>query len=553
MTISIHSLTLQILLCFSMIGSVCTARADEIFEETNLKRLHLVVIGVSKFSDSFWPDLKWAASDAKAFSEKIGAGTDYKKGISLFINEDATLSAIRFKLKAVASTARENDVVLLYISSHGTLRKGPENTIDPVVVLHDSSHTTLARSSLPHSELRSWLSAIKSRRKAIVLATCHSGVGKSKFTEEIREFKRGEKGKTLRSLESISEGSLILAASARNETALESDDLKADVYSHFLLESLDAGDKNSDGAVSLLEAHDYARLRTYAFTKGRQRPTVEAQMIGDADFPIKGRRSQSGKPILEAYSSKYEGYFVGIGKGEPVELPTALPLTNGENTVVVTEPTLEYERRFLINANQGEQVSLDDLLQPQPYWFSAALINSSVSDARFKKVTGSKDFFDSQVRLGVRKEIWSAAALYNFGRNFSTDPLPNLRSTLSHSAAGVEIGMNFAPLSALPKIEIHPITHILFSKRKLTFKDNTTTETFSSNTTSVGIGYGLAVSAPITFSSPTARLRPILLDVAFYRTHELESNFIPFGKLDISSLNGRIGLTIHFGGKGLEI
>lgn len=110
------------------------------------------------------------------------------------LDEKATLTETRRKLSDVTAKAGRDDIVLLYISSHGTLRMGKSNSLEPVVVLYDSDKNNLSRSSLPHSELRRWVSDLKARRKAIILATCHSGVGKSKFTDEVQAFKKGEKG-----------------------------------------------------------------------------------------------------------------------------------------------------------------------------------------------------------------------------------------------------------------------------------------------------------------------------------------------------------------------
>lgn len=550
---SILSLALKTLIFIGFFQKPSTARSAEVLEEIATQRMHIIVIGVSQFSDSFWPNLKWAASDTQTFAQKIGVDSGYRKGASIFLNENATLAKIRTELETIATTATKDDIVLLYVSSHGTLRKGPSHTVEPVIVLHDSNHQSLARSSLSHRELRHWLTRIKSRRKAIVLATCHSGVGKSKFTDEIKEFKRGEKGKPTRSFESISEGSLILAASAQNETALESDDLKSDVYSHFLFESLDAGDKNSDGAVSLLEAHDYARLRTYAYTKGRQRPTVDAQMIGDADFPIKGRRNRTGQPILEAYSSKYEGFLVGVGKGEPIELPTAMPLSDGDNRITITESAAEYKRSFLVTASPGDIVTLDALLKPPPYWIAGAIVHNTVDDVRFEKITGSRHFTDTQLRLGMRRDAWSLAALYNRGGSLNASPLPNLRSNLSHSALGIEIGRSFSPINRFQKFEIQPLTHLFASTRTLSFQDKATSESLSSDVTSYGIGYGVTLSNPIPLYIPKIGKNTIHVDLSFVKTHEKTSNFSPFGSMSFNSTAGRLGLTLRFGGTGVEI
>ncbi|NBW80835.1 hypothetical protein EBR21_03690 [bacterium] len=206
----------------------------------------------------------------------------------------------------------------------------------------------------------------------------------------------------------MSEGSVILAASARNETALESDDLKADVYSHFFVEALTSGDRNGDGSVSLLEAHDYAKARTYAFTKGRQRPTLDVEMIGDSDFALKGQRRRDGKPVLEAWSQQFDGYSVGLAKGAPVELPLAIPLEEGKNEISVYAPDESEPRRFALNLDRGERISLQQILAPPPYYAAYSIAIDLPNDSRIRKLTGSSALIDHGIAVGGEWQNWDA-------------------------------------------------------------------------------------------------------------------------------------------------
>lgn len=526
-------------------AAVRPAAAAEVLQEKPVAKIHMIVIGVSKFSDQFWPELKWAEADAKAFATKAGVGTSHHKVVTLLTNEQANLGSVRKKLSEIESSARRDDIVLLYVSSHGTLRLDKSNTLEPLIVLHNSDHNSLLKTALSHNELRGWMSRLKTRKKAIVLATCHSGVGKSKFTTEVSEFKRGVKGAALRPLDSVSEGSLILAASSRNEIALESDLLKGDVYSHFLLEALDAGDRNSDGAVSILEAHDYARIRAYSFTKGRQRPTLETEMVGDVDFSLAGTQKDRGVAILEAYASKYEGYSVEVGKGERVELPTAVPLPTGPNTVRVYEPDDKTPREFVFNADAGEKVSLNELFAPPRYYlgFSADLMTPS--DSRFAKAAGQNDFFEPKLTLGLHRDFFDIHFFYNLTRSFSAFPLTNLNSRLRLDGAGIQAGFAYAPLSAFPLLAVKPAFQLARNTRELSFRDISADETQSRATVSWSYGYAFDLVIPFFRSRVAYR-------VGVGNNFE-KVEFSDFGSIDMSSVFFRMGVSWYFGAKAWEL
>ncbi len=522
-----------------------TAQSAEVLQKKQSSKIHIITIGVSKFSDSFWPELKWARNDANQFAQKIGTGTSLERVNVTLLDEKATLTEIRRKLSDVTTKAGRDDIVLLYISSHGTLRMGKSNSLEPVVVLYDSDKNNLSRSSLPHSELRRWVSELKSRRKAIILATCHSGVGKSKFTDEVQAFKRGEKGVALRPFESVSEGTLILAASSRNETALESDELKADVYSHYLLEGLETADRNGDGAVSLLEAHDYARVRTYAFTKGRQRPTVEAEMIGDADFPVKGRQRNSGLPILEGYSSKYEGYLVGVEKGEPVTLPSALPLSEGKNTIRVYEPFEEQPRQFIVKASTGERILVQDLMASPPFYFGLTAESIMPSDSKFQKITGLSNYFKYKIYAGYRWQFLDISAHYGLKKSFSKDVRYNLRSTLDLTGWGIQSGYVYSPLAGKLQLTIKPSFTLSRQSQTLRFRDNSAEDQQSNTSNTWAYGYLLE-------SGLKLNRYPYALTLGAGQTFEKHS-FEQFGSLNMNAIFYHLGLMWFLGAKAKEL
>lgn len=258
-----------------------------------------------------------------------------------------------------------------------------------------------------HAELRGWLESLVARKKALILATCHSGVGKSKVAPEVAALFSRTKG-SLVPLEQVSEGTLVLAASTRDETAREDDLLKGDIYTHFLLEGLAVFDRNKDGSVSVLEAHDYARQKTYVHTKGRQKPTLETQMIGEADFALRGRKeTQASVAILEGYGKVFQGFEVEVNGRAKGELPFAFPLEPGVNRVSVFAPgsssvLVTYE----VDVEAGEKIDLATLSQPPPWHLSLSGHSQKALDKRASKVASNGSLSLTEVSVTYSVLPW---------------------------------------------------------------------------------------------------------------------------------------------------
>ena len=543
-----RSIAFKLFTIFFIAVFLCLSKSDialagETVQKKKSAKLYVLVIGVSKFADAFWPELKWAESDAKNITQNVGTEAAFETVRYVLLNEKATIAEFRKNLAEVEKKATTDDLILVYISSHGTLKMGKDNVLEPVIVLHDTLNGNLARTSFSHTEIRRWLSGVKASRRAVILATCHSGVGKSRYTTEVSEFRRGEKGNSLRPLERVSEGSIILAASSRNETAIESDELKSDVYTHFFIESLSVGDRNGDGTVSLLEAHDYAKTRTYNFTKGRQRPTLEIEMIGDSDIPLKGQRKRDGKPVLEAYSEKYEGYSIGLSKGSPIELPRAILLDEGINEIVVYPPDDGRTRRFVLSAQLGEKVSIDKLFEPPPYYAAISPEFIQMDNSRFKKLTGFGLLVEPKFSLGVLFSGLDAHVSFVPKRRLIHEFRPNLTAILTSLkwGAGVAKIWHVSDWSAL--------RFGLLGNRvnnTLTIQETVSSEgqTSRSNVWS----WGWSVDSTFKFFHEV----PFRFLLGFGEFFE-ENSFDPFGDLSMKSRFFRTGLLWEFGGSAREL
>ena len=404
------------------------------------QRTFVVSVGVDRYADEFWPPLRWASADARRVGERVGQGAVGEVKRHILINEAADIDSIRATLAQVAREASRADTVVLYVSAHGTLAQTLDGELERVIVTHDTRKDSPLATGLGQSELGQWLDGLAARRKLMIFATCHSGEGKSRLPEAVRVLLGTPKGKVV-SLADVSEGALVLAAAAKNEAALEDDRLQGDIYTHFLLEGLETHDRNKDGVVSALEAHDYARDRTWQHTRGRQRPTANARFVGDADVPLYGRRTRPGLPVLEAYDERLAGFRVEVDGRSKGEVPTAFPLSEAGSVVVVYAP--EGERvlaRYRVRAQAGESVSLDAVVLHRPWLLGAGWRHTAWSSNQWADVLGIDSAARAMISVGTQVGRWGLRLMLpeNSEVQHTVRTALSARSTLSGAGLGLE-------------------------------------------------------------------------------------------------------------------
>lgn len=404
------------------------------------QRTFVVSIGVDRYTDEFWPPLRWASTDARRVGERVGQGAVGEVKRFVLVNEAADIGSVRATLAQVAREATRADTVVLYVSSHGTLAQTLDGELERVVVTHDTRKDSPLATGLGQNELGKWLDSLSARRKMMIFATCHAGEGKSRLPDAVRVLLGTPKGKLV-SLADVSEGALVLAAAARDEAALEDDRLQGDIYTHFLLEALETHDRNKDGVVSALEAHDYARDRTWQHTRGRQRPTANARFIGDADVPLYGRRTRPGLPVLEAYDERLAGFQVEVDGRSKGEIPTAFPLSETGSLVVVYAP--EGERvlaRYRVRARSGESVSLDEVVLHRPWLLGAGWRHTAWTSNQWADVLGTDSVARATISVGAQVGRWGVRLMLpeNSDGQHTVRAALSAHSTLSSAGLGLE-------------------------------------------------------------------------------------------------------------------
>lgn len=330
-------------------------------------RLFILAIGVANFNDSFWPALKWSEQDAKRVAATFGDKTHRRRVVSVLTGQQVTRQSIEKELDQIAAQAGRKDAVAIYVSTHGTLALARGNDLEQILVLPQTDSKNVVATGLSIARLRRKLETVLASHKLLMLAACHSGIGKSRLTPAVQEALSGAKGQ-LESIDDVSEGILVLSAAARGETAREDDRLRGDIYTHYFIEALKSFDRNQDGAVSALEAHDYARDRAYTRSGGKQRATLEAQAIGEVDLILQGRVTRRALPVLEARDDELAGLMIRVDDGVKGRLPTAVALRPNASTVRLYRPADDKPFvSYKVAAPPGTRLELDDIMAGQTW------------------------------------------------------------------------------------------------------------------------------------------------------------------------------------------
>jgi Caspase domain len=360
-----------------------------------------LLVGIQGYDDPEWRALRYPGADAAGLAAvlrdpDLGAFDDVE-----VVADRPTREEVRAALSRLAERSRdERDTVLLYFSSHGTLARDATGLLRRYLVARDTRFSDVAGTGLAMDEIKADFDRLRSRRKVLVLATCHSGAGKSLLPEDVQsELGDLKAGFFVRPIEEVSRASVVLAASEWGEAAREDEKLGNDVYTHFLVEALRIGaDRNGDGAVTVSEAHDYARRLTYEWTGGRQRPTAESTEVGADAIVLAGKVVRHGLPELFSYAARLEGFTVRVD-GRPVaELPGGVAVEAGRHHVQVAKGGGADVWEGWVRLGEGERLDL------------AHLVERSAGHLELAPRAGGISFLDARSRREVLGSVPAVGA-----------------------------------------------------------------------------------------------------------------------------------------------
>ncbi|MBC7659740.1 MAG: caspase family protein [Chitinophagaceae bacterium] len=357
---------------FSTFGHLRADSARDAVLEGLRPKKFVLSIGMGKFQDPVWRELRFSRKDARdvyGFFRKDEKNFD---GGELLSDIDHPLGPDDIR-KAFARLEQDNrneeDTVVVYVSTHGTVAYKDDGKVGRYIVTSKTDPKHMKDTALDYDQLVSSFQALKSRKKVLILAFCHSGVGKSVLTPEMKRALAQLKGPYFEEpIQERSEGSIILTASGWREPALEDERLQNDVYTHYLIEGF-TQDRNGDGAVSITEAHAYAAQKTYDYTQGRQRPSAIMELLGSDPIIVSGslkEKSKSSTASLFSLMDRFSKLVVSVDGKDYGSVEKGLTVPEGEVRLTIKDPeNHKVLADRVVNFQSGREYSIANYLLPR--------------------------------------------------------------------------------------------------------------------------------------------------------------------------------------------
>lgn len=248
---------------------------------------HALVIAISAYKEvnPLPPEI---ANDARAIRavlidpEYCGYDPD---NITLLLNEQATLGAIRRELDLLASRCSSSDTVCIYFSGHGANLGNPTDPISALVPV-DCELSNILKTVLMEEEFSDALTKIKAQRLLVFIDACHSGgAGSLKSLGDNLATNWGFSDKTLGRL-AQGTGRVIIASSRASETSLILHGASNSLFTEHLVGALKgAAYTQGDGLIRVFDVFNHVSDKVKASVPGKQHPIFKASDLED-NFPI---------------------------------------------------------------------------------------------------------------------------------------------------------------------------------------------------------------------------------------------------------------------------
>lgn len=254
-----------------------------------------LVVGIGHFTDAQIPQLNYTGSDATAFAAALkdpSIGGFPSDNVHVLTDDQATTKNIKEELNWIARHAEPNDLVVIYVATHGTPRTTDSAGGANYLVTYDTEvysggkldEDALYATAYPMVELADAVSTrMKALRTAVFLDTCYSG-GAAGSQSSSPLANTAPSGAMLAHM-SDGTGRIVMAASEVNEESLESSQLKHGYFTYYLLQAL----KSSKGQTPLSQIYASVaqQVSQSVSSQGMHQHPVMNRSSSDADFALR--------------------------------------------------------------------------------------------------------------------------------------------------------------------------------------------------------------------------------------------------------------------------
>ncbi len=204
-----------------------------------VRRKHALVVGIGTFLDSSIQPLRYTAKDAEDFARFLVEEARFSSGsVTLLTDAEATRKNILGALQQLILGSREDDLVVIYLSSHGSPYQESQGLRGVgYFVTYDTSLDNIWVDAVEYQDLAEKVALLPARRVVTFLDSCFSGQALSEGAKQLVVEGTGVDEGTARRFLS-GEGTYVVTSSRADEISWESDELGNSYFTHFLIESL---------------------------------------------------------------------------------------------------------------------------------------------------------------------------------------------------------------------------------------------------------------------------------------------------------------------------
>lgn len=247
-----------------------------------VRNRYAVVVGVGQFMESGITPLQYSVRDAESFYRFLaesGKSSFPRENITYLTNQQATKANIQNAFNRIKSLAREDDLVVFYMSSHGA---PPDKNGAVNLVTYDTELRPRERvwhTSVNEQMLRDFTEGVRAKRLVMILDTCYSNGayrqvpgflppgGKSLGSDDREGYgiSQGQGRRVLGSKDIVLEdtprsrpaanaknlnmddgwGKVMVGASTGGQQSWESDQLRQSIFTYYFVDGL----KRNNGSV----------------------------------------------------------------------------------------------------------------------------------------------------------------------------------------------------------------------------------------------------------------------------------------------------------------
>jgi hypothetical protein len=235
-----------------------------------------LVVGISKFKNPKI-DLHYSAKDAQDLSEYLVKEANFAPDhVKLLVNEQATKENVMEDIgdKWLPRVARPNDLVLIFISCHGSPSRLDEEGLN-YLVFYNTDPEQLYGTGLPLQDLATAIRRrVHAERVLVIIDACHSGAANTaKGIQRSGNFDSA----------ALSQGSgqLVMCSSKPDEVSWESTRYQNGVFTHHLIEALRKNSKSAKLGSVFTQLKESVVAEVLNDRKELQTPVLKSTWSGD--------------------------------------------------------------------------------------------------------------------------------------------------------------------------------------------------------------------------------------------------------------------------------